>query len=110
MVAWPSIRGPQRDGWRGSESDGVRRTAMDAGPAKVRRDSTAEPAGEVFNFKWDDTDAATFRTFYAANKTALIDVTHWKWNVAVKVRFLGAPEWSERGRYNWCTVRLEVFY
>jgi hypothetical protein len=110
MVAWPSIRGPQRDGWRGSESDGVRRTNMDAGPAKVRPETTAAPAPEVFNFKWSDAHAATFRAFYAANKTALIDVTHWKWGVAVQVRFLGPPEWTEKSRWNWAVVRLEVFY
>lgn len=110
MVAWPSIRGPQRDGWRGGEHDGVRRTAMDAGPAKVRGESTAGPAQEVFTFKLSDADAATFRTFYKNNKAALIDVTHWKWGVAVQVRFLGPPEWSEKSRWNWATVRLEVFY
>lgn len=110
MVAWPNIRGPQRDGWRGGEGDGVRVTAMDAGPPKMRLESTAVGAPEQFNFKLSDADAGTLRSFYAANKAKRIDLTHWKWNVACQVRFMGPPEWSERGRWTWATVRLEVFY
>lgn len=110
MAAFPAIRKPLRDGWRGPQADGVRRTAMEQGPSKLRVESTAEPSVESFAWKLSDADAATLRNFYAANKAGRHTWTHPKWNVAVEVQFVGPIEWSEVSNWTLAQARLEVFY
>lgn len=108
MAAFPSIRTPTRAGWRGASPDGVRRTQMDAGPPKRRRESTAVGAIERFSFKLSDADAATLEAFYAANKAGRHTWTHPVWG-AVEVAFNRAPDWSEQGPWRIADVELEVF-
>lgn len=110
MAAFPSIRAPLRAGWRGPQPDGVRRTAMGAGPAKMRIESNAVGAVEPFTWKLNSSDATTLRNFYAANKAGRHTWTHPLWNVAVTVSFVGPIEWEDRGNWRYASAKLEVFY
>lgn len=110
MAAFPTIRTPTRQGWRGGQPDGVRVTAMDAGPPKRRVESVAVGVRERFTFKLTDADAGTLKAFYAANKAGRHTWTHPKWAAAVEVVFVGPPEWSEDGPWTTAQVELEVFY
>lgn len=108
MPTWPSIRAPLRDGWRGAAPDGVRRTPMEQGPPKARVESIAAGAPETFVFKLDDADAAALDAFWASDKASRFDFDHPVWG-EVEAMFMGPPEWSERGRWRYATVRLEIF-
>lgn len=108
MASFPSIRAPLRDPWRASEPDGVRRTAMDAGPPKKRVESVAVGGEESFQFKLDDADAAALKAFYADNKALRFDLDHWVWG-ACEAEFAGPIAWSKRGRWHIADVRLEIF-
>lgn len=110
MAAFPSIRKPLRSGWRGGEANGVRRTAMEIGPPKSRVESTAIGVVEPFTWKLNDTEAATLKSFYAANKAGRHTWTHPKWNVAVEIMFVDGIQWTEDGPWNLATANLEVFY
>lgn len=108
MATFPAIRAPLREPWRGASKDGVRRTAMDAGPPKSRIESTAVGAPESFEFRLDDADAATLEAFYEANKAVRFDLTHWVWG-ACEAMFDGPIEWGERGPWTIAIVRMLVF-
>lgn len=108
-VDWPEdLSAPLRAGWRGSQPDGVRRSAMDAGPPKRRGESTAVGYVEPFPHKWTDAELATFDAFYAANKATRFNFTHPKWG-AVEACFDGPAEITEQSNKNLVTVRLEIY-
>lgn len=110
MVAFPSLsKGPQRDGWNYTAPDGVRRTAMDAGPGKSRVESTAEPGFETLPFKLPNADVTTLLNFYAANKAERIDYTH-PVHGAVQIKFRAPPAVQQRGRWRWVTLNLEIYH
>lgn len=108
MASFPAIRPPLREAWRAPEPDGVRRTAMDAGPPKGRVESTNPGAPETFEFRLDATDAATLRSFYRANKVGRFDLDHWIWG-ACEAEFMGPIEWGKRGPWTVAIVQLRVY-
>lgn len=69
MVDWPVSlpQYPLADGWRETAPDNIIRTAMDTGPAKVRRRGTAAPWTATAAFRLTAAQLATFRTFLAVD-------------------------------------------
>jgi hypothetical protein len=105
---WPSVRGPQREGWLGLSKDGVRRTQMDAGPKKKRVESTAIGAVESLPFKWTAADAALVEAHYEANKALRFSFPHPVWGT-VEAEYDAPIKWSEKGPWRLATVQLEIF-
>lgn len=108
MASFPAIRAPLRDSWSGSAPDGVRKTPMDAGPAKKRVESVAVGGVENFVFRLSQAEADTLDAFYAANKAARFDLDHWVWG-ACTAEFDGPISWGARGALMTASVRLEIF-
>lgn len=110
MDAFPgTIRKPLRAGWSMTEADGVRRTAMDAGPDKTRVKTRALPQMETMRFKLPADQAASLRSFYASHKGVKFTLTHPKWG-ACEARFQGPPRWSEAdGPFDFADVQLEIW-
>lgn len=108
MAEYPDIRAPLRDSWRSNGPDGVRRTAMDAGPIKARVESTAVPFDESWTHKLDDTDAESLAQFYDANKALRFDLDHWVWGEC-EAEFQGPIVWRKSGRWTLAEVRALVY-
>jgi hypothetical protein len=105
LPAFPSIRAPSADGWDGATPDGVKRTAMDAGPAKQRRDSSAEGAVENFTYKVVAADRDTLDTFYQDHGAERFTYTHGVWG-NVEACFAGPIRWVKKGI--WFTARVQL--
>ena len=113
IPAWP-VSLPQKlliSGAGGAPPDIALRSAVDAGPAKVRRRFTAgiEPVkGEMLltYAQW-----STFQTFY--NATTLGGSLRFSWahpltSAAVEMRFTSAPAWAADGRLIKLSLSLEI--
>lgn len=109
MPSFPAIREPLAEGWARIEPDGVRRTAMDAGPEKARVESTGVPAQETLRFKLNETDRDLLRAAHAAHKAERLDWTHPLWG-AVQVKFRSPPQWSKTGPWFVANVQLDIYH
>ena len=93
MPAWPGSlpTEPLVKGYQEGREDTKIRSPMDYGPAKVRRRTTAAVTKFVAGFILDDTDLATFETFYITtlNDGSLsFTWTHPRTGAAITVRFV----------------------
>lgn len=108
MANWPpDLRGPLAEGWSRTEPDGVRRTRMDAGPDKMRRDSTAVRAKETLPFKWTLAELEEAQAFYAENKALSFTYPHPLWG-EVTAWFDGPFSVSVRRPWYMVSVRVEI--
>jgi len=102
-IDWPTTL-PQEmlvDGYNRTAANGILRSDMDAGPAKVRRRFTSAPqviAGSIFVTA---AQLALFKTFY--NTTSLGGSLRFDWvdpdngTTAVEMRFAAPPTWAPQG-------------
>jgi len=109
MEAFPAIRAPLKESWRGAEPDGVKRTPMDEGPEKTRLTSTAVGGREAFQFRLPKADAITLRGFYAANKALRFTLDHWVWG-ACEANFAGPIRWGARGALITAELELNIYF
>ena len=75
MSAWPSLLGnPQFSGYDLESTDPTVRTDMDSGPARVRRRFTSSPDNVSLRFVFNETQMATFRSFW---ETGFLNGAAW---------------------------------
>jgi len=101
------------DGYSQSAADNLLRTSMDTGPAKVRRRATSAPRPVGGTVIMDETQLATFKTFYAT--TILGGSLRFNWvdpddgSTAVEMRFTSPPSWTVLGGDLYrVTLALEI--
>src|SRR5262245_60963865 len=108
MADYPTIRAPLRDSWTSLSPDGVRRTTMDAGPRKQRRESSADPHQESWTHKLLDADAETLANFYEDNKALRFDLDHWV-HGDCEAQFDGPPATRTSGLWTFVVVKALVY-
>ena len=95
----------------GAFGDNTIRSKMDAGPAKLRRRSTAMPDTYTGSQILTSSQLADLETFY---KTTLVGGSltitwkHPRSRAACDMRFLSPPTWAPRGKYWIATYQLEI--
>lgn len=113
MAVWPAeLPPPAINTLKETPPDNTIRTAMDRGPAKTRRRTTANVRPISFGMKLTPALVAVLDNFY--NNTTFsgadeFDYTHPRTGEAVTARFVSTPEYNEQEGvlYN-CTVALEI--
>jgi len=99
------------EGYKQSFADGMERSKMDVGPAKVRRRSSSGPAPlNCITYLTRD-QFPTFDEFY--NETLLGGSLRFSWvhpvyGTAVEMRFTAVPSWIFEGKDLKVTLSLEV--
>ena len=113
MPAWPGILPSSALlGHRESAPDIVVRTAMDAGPAKVRRKFTAGVRRLEVSLVLGDAQVQALDDFFLitlAGGAVRFDHKHPRTGAVVKFRFVGPPEYELITPSKWrATLKLEV--
>lgn len=99
MAAWPASLTKLSHNMDVTQLDGSVRTPMDAGPSKVRRRFSAVPFYFQMTLAADDTELATFETFYAdtvEQGSLPFDFVDPRNGVTKSCRFAAAPSYSSR--------------
>lgn len=102
MSTWPATlpQHPLVENYSETLAKTVLRTDMDAGPAKVRRRFTAAALPFKMSMILDDTDMATFDTFFTtttAGGATAFDWVHPRTDASGSFRFIGQPTVSVVG-------------
>lgn len=114
MTAWPESLPPLPllDGYREKPADTVLRTAMDAGPAKLRSRTTAGVANLTLDYVLTRPQTQDLLDFYALTLQGgvlMFDFTHPRTQAMIQCRFRKAPELTaQNGRYMRVGIELEV--
>ena len=114
MANWPASL-PQQvllDGYGESAPDGALRTQMDAGPAKLRRRTTAVVRTVSGAVVLDASQVATLDSFYLnslSGGTLAFDWTHPRTLAAASFRFTAPPAYVPIGGGHWrASLALEI--
>jgi hypothetical protein len=114
MTAWPTSlpSAPLIDRFRETAPDTVLRTAMDEGPAKLRRRTTAGVRMLKLAYILDRTQADTLDGFYLTDLSGgalAFDFTHPRTSEGIVCRFTAPPEYTAlNGNYFRAEISLEV--
>jgi hypothetical protein len=114
MAAWPETlpQSPLVEGFRETPADNSLRTAMETGPAKLRRRATSGAAGLTAGFLLDAAQLAALDIFYAdtlQGGTLPFDFTHPISGETISCRFRQPPSRAAlNGGYFRSVLELEV--
>lgn len=114
MASWPASLPPTplAAGYADTPPDNVLRTQMDAGPAKLRRRTTAAVRPLVAPLLLTSAQVATLDTFYSStleDGALAFDWTHPRTGAAISCRFLQPPAYGDpNGDLFFVTCQLEV--
>ena len=112
MVAWPGSlpQSPLIGGYQRQDGDMALRTAMDVGPAKLRKRATAVPDAVSFSMLMTKSQLTTLETFYENSLnggTDVVDFTDPITNTTKQYRFLKRYDYRAVGddlyevRFDW---------
>ena len=112
MAAWPeTLPLPLQDGYKESPPNTTLRTAMDAGPDKVRRRYTAKPRNITIKYHMTKAQIETLDTFYVTTTLSgslWFDWTHPRTGNACSARFINEPDYSSIDQNGEVSCAMEV--
>lgn len=114
LPQWPDglPSAPLRDGYSESQASAVIRTDMDAGPARVRRRTSAHVTDITARYLFNDAQMDTFMAFFnqdAGAGAVIFAMPHPRTGETVSARFRTPPQARalQRG-YSFVDVSLEI--
>lgn len=108
MAIWPVQFCPLINSFQESPPDGIVRTSMDIGPAKIRRRTTANIRPISFKLFLKKDDVAVMDSFYLTYAADEFDFTHPRTKNSVKARFVEPPAYMNRSIGYEVSVSLEI--
>lgn len=112
MATWPATlpQAPLADGYQEAPHDATIRTAMDVGPAKLRRRSTVEGADLRMLFVLSSSQVSDLDTFYSSTLSGGVDAFDWtdpRLGTSESYRFAARPAPQFLGG-DWWRVELQL--
>ena len=106
---------PRPDGYSRQEADGaLRRTEVEGGPARVRKESDQAPLNQRIQWEMDATQTEEMDTFYQTTlsrgaKVFLMDIWTFSSYEQKRCRFIERPTYNYRSFQEWVvSAQIEI--